>query len=64
MAESSAYQMIVSPVRDVSVVDSVHRQRAEYADLLGSAKLIYGGTTGGSGTCLLEGPADAGVSLS
>jgi hypothetical protein len=62
MAESSAYQMILSPAKDVPVVDSVHRQRAEYADLLGSARLIYGGNAGGSGTCLLEG-IGAGVSF-
>jgi hypothetical protein len=63
MAESSAYQMIVSPARDVPVVDDARRHhRAEYADLLGSARLTYGGDTGRLGTCLLEG-TDAGVSF-
>jgi hypothetical protein len=55
--------MILSPARDVLATNGAHRQRAEYADLLGSARLIYGGDTGRSGTCLLEGTANAGVSF-
>jgi hypothetical protein len=63
MVDTTAYQMIISPGRDPSAADSAHRYRAEYADILGSAKIIYGGSTGCSGTCLLEGAINAGVSF-
>ena len=55
MVDTTAYQMIISPGRDASAAGSAHRHRAEYADILGSAKLIYDGNTGCSGTCLARG---------
>ena len=63
MADTTAYQMIISPLRDASAADGAHCHRAEYADILGSAKLFYGGHTGCSGTCLVEGSVNAGVSF-
>jgi hypothetical protein len=59
MADTTAYQMIISPGRDASA----HGHRAEYADILGSAQIVYDGNSGCWGTCLLEGTVNAGVSF-
>ena len=51
---SSAYQVIVTPDKDLSAV-SATRYEAEYARLSGTAKVTYGSNTGYSGTSFSEG---------
>ncbi|MGW0801533.1 CBM35 domain-containing protein [Nonomuraea sp. NPDC002799] len=52
---SAAYQMIVTPDKDLSPVASATRYEAEYAALGGTAAVTYGAGTGYSGTSFAEG---------
>ena len=52
---SSAYQVIVTPNKDLTTVSSSTRYEAEYARLSGSAAVTYGANTGYSGTSFAEG---------
>jgi Carbohydrate binding module (family 35) len=52
---SSAYQVIVTPDKDLTTVTSATRYEAEYARLSGTAKVTYGANTGYSGTSFSEG---------
>jgi hypothetical protein len=52
---SSAYQVIITPNKDLTTVASASRYEAEYAALGGSAKVTYGANTGYSGTSFTEG---------
>lgn len=51
----SAYQMIVTPDRDLSSANNATRYEAEYASISGSANITYGSNTGYSGTYYVEG---------
>ncbi|CAH1208290.1 hypothetical protein PAECIP111892_03084 [Paenibacillus auburnensis] len=51
----SAYQLIVTPDKDLSPVGSSTRYQAEYADITGTAAITYGSTGGYSGTSFVEG---------
>jgi hypothetical protein len=50
----SAYQIILTPDRDLSAV-AANRYEAEYAGLAGTARVTYGSNTGYSGTYFTEG---------
>jgi hypothetical protein len=52
---SSAYHVVVTPDTDLSAVGPASRYQAEYARLVGSARIAYGTTTGYSGTSFVEG---------
>jgi hypothetical protein len=52
---TSAYQVIVTPNKDLTSVASSSRYEAEYADLAGTARVTYGSNTGYSGTSFSEG---------
>ncbi|MEU4689634.1 CBM35 domain-containing protein [Actinoplanes sp. NPDC023714] len=51
---TSAYHVVVTPDRDLSAARA-GRYEAEYAALIGSAKVTYGSNTGYSGTYFTEG---------
>lgn len=51
----SAYQVIITPNKDLTTVASASRYEAEYAALGGSANVTYGTNTGYSGTYFTEG---------
>ncbi|NUS00933.1 MAG: carbohydrate-binding protein [Nonomuraea sp.] len=52
---AAAYQLVVTPDKDLSPVSSATRYEAEYAVLGGTAKVTYGSNTGYSGTSFAEG---------
>lgn len=52
---SAAYQVIITPNRDLSTVGGSSRYQAEYARLDGGARVTYGTNTGYSGTYFAEG---------
>jgi hypothetical protein len=52
---SAAYQVVVTPNKDLSTVGGSSRYQAEYARLDGGARVTYGGNTGYSGTYFVEG---------
>jgi hypothetical protein len=52
---SSAYQVIVTPNKDLTTLGATTRYEAEYARLSGSAAVTYGSNTGYSGTSFTEG---------
>ncbi|MCG5219283.1 carbohydrate-binding protein [Streptosporangium soli] len=52
---TSAYQVILTPDKDLSPAASASRYEAEYAALSGSARVTYGANTGYSGTSFSEG---------
>jgi hypothetical protein len=52
---SSAYQVIVTPDKDLTQVNAAGRYEAEYARLSGTAKTVFGSNTGYSGTGFAEG---------
>jgi hypothetical protein len=54
MVDTTAYQMIITPGKGVSLPDNANRYEAEYADISGGAKIAYGGHTGYSGTGFVE----------
>jgi hypothetical protein len=54
---SAAYQVIITPDRDLSSVGGTSRYQAEYARLDGGARVGSGGATGYSGTSFVEGYA-------
>ncbi len=55
MKALSAYQVIVTPNKDLSSANNASRYEAEYADLSGTAKVTYNSNTGYSGTYFTEG---------
>ncbi|MBB6633372.1 carbohydrate-binding protein [Cohnella thailandensis] len=55
MKALSAYQLIITPDKDLSTVGSSTRYQAEYADISGTASITYGSTGGYSGTSFVEG---------
>lgn len=58
---ASAYQLIVTPNKDLSAVSSSTRYEAEYARLAGTAALTYNTNTGYSGTYFSEGYGNSGT---
>ncbi|MGC5014257.1 carbohydrate-binding protein [Streptosporangium sp. DT93] len=52
---ASAYQVIVTPDKDLSAAGPASRYQAEYAALAGSARVVYGPSTGYTGTSFTEG---------
>jgi hypothetical protein len=55
MKALSAYQMIVTPNKDLGPANVANRYEAEYADLTGTANVTYSTNTGYSGTYFVEG---------
>lgn len=55
MKAQSAYQLIITPDKDLSPVGSSTRYQAEYAGITGTAAITYGATGGYSGTSFVEG---------
>jgi hypothetical protein len=54
MVDTTAYQMMITPDTNLSSANDANRYEAEYADILGSAKITYSGNTGYSGTGFVE----------
>jgi hypothetical protein len=52
---ASAYQVIVTPNKDLTTLSSPNRYEAEYARLSGGARVTNGSNTGYSGTAFSEG---------
>ncbi|MEE6310438.1 carbohydrate-binding protein [Plantactinospora veratri] len=52
---SAAYQVIITPNKDLASVGPATRYQAEYARVDGGARLTYGTNTGYSGTYFVEG---------
>ncbi|WP_458460650.1 carbohydrate-binding protein [Paenibacillus sp.] len=55
MKALSAYQLVITPDKDLTTANHASRYEAEYADISGSAKITYGHNTGYSGTSFTEG---------
>jgi hypothetical protein len=56
---ASAYQVIVTPNKDLTTLSSPTRYEAEYARLSGGARVTNGSNTGYSGTAFTEGYRDS-----